>query len=92
MFRRKYLEPEVRTSPVSNMEPALLEICIAMGNARQPLTAAEGLALANSLIEGTVTQRNLIQFQLKRKMRIDGNFGKKILAALYEMTYRLTYY
>lgn len=37
-------------SPVAAIEPELLEICIAMGNARQPLTSLEGLELANSLI------------------------------------------
>ena len=64
-------------SPVVEMEPVFLQLCIEMGNARQPLTSSEGLELANSLIAGTPIQNKLIRFQQMSKKKPTGKLGVK---------------
>ena len=47
-----------------------------MANARQLLTSSEGLAIINSLIEGTPTQQKLIEFQKKFGIKeVTGTLG-----------------
>ena len=64
-------------SPILSMEPALLEICLAIANIRQPLTSTKGLELANSLIEGKPAQQNLHQFQELCHKPVTGKHGMK---------------
>jgi hypothetical protein len=55
-------------SPIAAAEEALVQICIMMGNVRQPLTPTEGLLVMNSLIKNQELQQKLIEFKLKRKL------------------------
>jgi hypothetical protein len=50
-------------SPVAGIEAHLLAAILRCTTIRQPVSCAEGLALANSLIEGTPTQNALIQWK-----------------------------
>jgi hypothetical protein len=59
------------TSPLADAETALVQICIQMGKIRQPLNCTEAIQLMNNLIEGTDTQKALIEFKSRRK--IGGN-------------------
>jgi hypothetical protein len=51
------------SSPIEEAEEALVELCIAMGNIRQPLMATEGLQLMNSLIKDQPVQEKLKEFK-----------------------------
>lgn len=48
-------------SPVADMEPILVQMCIMRAKMRQPLTKSEGIAFANSLLEGSVGKELLVQ-------------------------------
>jgi phage terminase small subunit len=54
------------TSPLAAAEETLVQLCIMMGNVRQPLTPTEGLQVMNSLIKGQGLQLKLIEFKLLR--------------------------
>ena len=62
--RNKLIVPHRGTeSPMSTVEPALLQIAIQRGKMNQPLTVQEGLQLANSMIKlGSVTERKVIKY------------------------------
>jgi hypothetical protein len=69
-------------SPLLSAEETLVQICIAMGNCRQPLTASEGLQLMNSLIKDRELQEKLVTFKRQRRMEnhlgeVVGEVGKK---------------
>jgi hypothetical protein len=53
-------------SPLENIEELVCEILIQMGNIRQPLNVSESIKLANSLIQGSDVQQNLINFKTKQ--------------------------
>jgi hypothetical protein len=65
------------TSPLAPVEPLLVELCIQRARMGQPLAQSEGILLVNSIIEGTVHQDKLRQFQqVSSKMSKDaGNLG-----------------
>jgi hypothetical protein len=54
------------SSPLEAAEEALVQICIMMGNVRQPLTPTEGLLVMNGLIKNQELQQKLIEFKLQR--------------------------
>ena len=68
-------------SPMSAVEPALLEIVIQRGKMNQPLTVQEGLQLANSMIKpGSVTERNVVEYlKARNQYTIEGTSPPKIL-------------
>ena len=54
-------------TPMEALEPAILEIAIQRGRMNQPLTVAEGLQLANSLIKkGSKTETEVMMYLKKR--------------------------
>ncbi len=53
-------------SPMASIESHIVALMGQMAKLRQPLNVAEGLALANSLIEGTNWEEDLISFKKKR--------------------------
>lgn len=54
-------------SPMETIEPAILEIAIMRGRMNQPLTVAEGLLLANSLIKpGSKVEKEVMSYLDKR--------------------------
>jgi hypothetical protein len=65
------------TSPLAPVEPLLVELCIQRARMGQPLSQSEGILLVNSIIQGTVYQESLRQFQIgSSKMSNDaGNLG-----------------
>ena len=67
-------------SPLAAAEEALVQICIQMGNIRQPLTVSEGLKLINDFIDSTEIQSKLQEFQNIRKLNSctcsNGTVGK----------------
>jgi hypothetical protein len=69
-IKRKRLEPPHPgvASPLQDAEESLVQLCIAMGNARQPLTPFEGLQLMNSLIKDQELQEKLKEFKRRRKL------------------------
>jgi hypothetical protein len=64
-------------SPLAPVEPLLVELCIQRSRMGQPLSQGEGIMLVNSIIEGTIHQRNLRRFQIESvKMKsAAGNLG-----------------
>jgi hypothetical protein len=63
-------------SPLLSAEESLVQICIAMGNVRQPLTPTEGLQLMNSLIKGREVREKLIDFKCQRRIVGLGEVGR----------------
>ena len=48
---------------MAHLEPVLVELCIQLGCARQPLKCKNFIPLANSLIKGALTEKEIIQFK-----------------------------
>jgi hypothetical protein len=65
------------TSPLALVEPLPVELCIQRARMGQPLSQSLGILLVNSIIQGTVNQEKLRQFQIGSvKMTNDaGNLG-----------------
>ena len=66
-------------SPMSDVEPKLVELIIRMGRIRRCLTPSQCLLLANDLIEGTAYESKVIDFKeirLKKKLQ-KASLGKK---------------
>ena len=79
LMRNKVIVPHRGTeSPMSIVEPALLQIVIQRGKMNQPLTVQEGPQLANSMIKnGSVTERNVIEYlKAQKQYSIDGSSTK----------------
>ncbi len=55
------------SSPLAAAKEVLVQICIMMGNVRQPLTPTEGVQLMNSLIKDRDLQTDLVEFKKKRR-------------------------
>jgi hypothetical protein len=72
-MKRKNPEPAYLKSSLAAAEETLVELCIQMGNARQPLKPSEGLQLMNSLIQDRQLQRELIAFKKARRGMGQGN-------------------
>jgi hypothetical protein len=53
-------------SPLADIEQVFVDLCRGMGKIRQPLTVMESMVLMNSLIDGTVYQKRLIEYKLRR--------------------------
>ena len=51
-------------SPLAPIEPLLVELCIQRGRMGQPLSQGEGIMLVNSIINETIYQKNLREFQI----------------------------
>jgi len=68
-IQRKKLECKHRgtESPMAMIEAAILEIAIQRGRMNQPLTVAEGLHLANSLIKpGSELEKDVVSYFQRR--------------------------
>jgi hypothetical protein len=52
-------------SPMEQVEPILVELCIRLGRARQPLKCKNFIPLANSLVKGTLTEQEVIAFKAR---------------------------
>ena len=65
-------------SPMSYLEPVLLQIVIQRGKMNQPLTVTEGLQLANSMIKvGSVTEKSIISYlKTRNQYSTDGSATK----------------
>ena len=61
-------------SPMSVVEPALLQNVIKRGKVNQPLTVQEGLQLTNSMIKSrSVTERKAIEYlKVRNQYTIEG--------------------
>ena len=57
------------TSPMSAVEPKLVELIIRMSRIRRCLTSSQCLLLANDLVEGTKYEQDVIAFKQKRYRR-----------------------
>ena len=64
---RKNLAPPHRglVSPMEKIEPMLVELCIRLGRARQPLKCKDFLPLVNSIIKGSLTEKEVIEFKAR---------------------------
>ena len=74
-LRRKTIQCNHRgtESPMAAIEPAILEIAIQRGKMNQPLTVAEGLRLANSLIKpGSKLESKVMTYLRKRGQLSEG--------------------
>jgi hypothetical protein len=65
------------TSPLAAVEPLIADMCIQRARMGQPLSQSEGILLVNSIIDGTIHQAKLRQYQIEvLKMSFDaGNIG-----------------
>ena len=52
-----------RTSPLSTIEPIIVEYCLRLANMGAPLSGDQVICLADSLISGTKIQESLIEFK-----------------------------
>ena len=57
-----------RTSPLSTIEPIIVEYCLRLANMGAPLSGDQVICLADSLISGTKIQESLIEFKKKRNL------------------------
>lgn len=53
-------------SPLYKIKSVIVEMIIAMGNMRQPLTSMEGLQLVKSFIKESAYEKKVIEFKVKR--------------------------
>jgi hypothetical protein len=63
----KNLAPPHRglVSPMEKIKPMLVELCIRLGRARQPLKCKDFLPLVNSIIKGSLTEKEGIEFKAR---------------------------
>jgi len=82
--KRQRLNPQHcgTPSPCLGIEDTLVEICLAMSQARQPLTCSEGLALANSLIKDRDIEQAVIAFKRSRHL-INDDLEQQVLGRRY---------
>ena len=66
-----------KMSPVHEIEPVILQVCLWKQEAGQPITPTEGLALANSLIDQKPIQDKLKVFQASIKKTPTGLLSTK---------------
>ncbi len=52
-------------SPMADIEPYIVSIIIQLANMRVPISSAQGLALCNSIIEGTRFQKQVVDYKNK---------------------------
>jgi hypothetical protein len=64
---RRSLAPPHRglVSPMEQIEPMLVELCIRLGRARQPMKCKNFIPLVNSIIKGTLTEKEVIEFKAR---------------------------
>ena len=67
-INRDSLDGNGSQSPMSRIEPKLIQLILCMSNIKRTLTVSEGLMLANDLIAGTKTQEDLIKWKTKKKI------------------------
>lgn len=98
-IKRKKLECKHRgtESPMVMIEPAILEIAIQRGRMNQPLTVAEGLHLANSLIKpGSELEKDVVKYLQRRgQYSTNGSVTKlpgNLLGAGYWRGFRKRHY
>jgi len=53
------------SSPMEKVEALLLEMILLLGNMHTPVTCREGLELANSIVKGTTTEDQIIEWEKK---------------------------
>ena len=54
-----------QVTPMAEMEPYLVELILQLAKMRTPITSAQGLELANSLISGTKMEDKLVEWKSK---------------------------
>jgi hypothetical protein len=59
-------------APLEEVEQALVQICIQIGEIGQPLSCTKTITLMNDMIENTDTKQKLIEFQQSRNL---GTYG-----------------
>ena len=64
-------------SPMNPVEPVIKQIVVWKQEAGQPITPAEGLAVVNSLIDGTEVQNKLKEFQRSKQKPPTGVLSNK---------------
>ena len=64
-------------SPMAPIEEHIVALMVQMAKMRQPLNVSEGLALANSLVEGTKWEDDLISFKERRGWKQLTSDGQK---------------
>jgi hypothetical protein len=65
-------------SPMEDIESHIVAFILQIENMKKPMSASEGLHLANSLIKGTIYQDNVIEWKkkkLREKWNKDGDLG-----------------
>lgn len=67
-IRRDSLDANDTQSPMSRIEPKLIQLILCMSNIKRTLTVSKGLMLANDPIAGTKTQEYLIEWKKKKKI------------------------
>ena len=76
--KRKNPATAVTASPIEGAEESLVQICITMGNVRQPLTPTEGIQLMNSLIKDRDLQKDLIEYKKRRRNLGQGLYPERL--------------
>jgi len=54
-----------QTSPMTVIEPYLVELILQLSNMRTPITASQGIQLANSLVQNTKYQKLILEWKSK---------------------------
>jgi hypothetical protein len=65
-------------SPMIEIEPYLVELIIKLSSMRMPITSAQGLELANSLIAGSSTEEKVLAWKKKNCAAFQQNGAKKL--------------
>ena len=87
-IRRKSMKGNGTFSPLSEIEPQLVQLVLCMSKIKRTLTMSEGLHLCNELIAGTEIQQKLIEFKISRQIyagsvadlgRVGRHYWKKFL-------------
>ncbi len=73
-----------QVTPMAEVEPYLVELILQLAKMRTPITSAQGLELANSLISGTEMEDKLVEWKsknchaYKHTASSDNENGKKL--------------
>ena len=87
-IRRKKLKGDGTFSPLTEIEPQLVQLVVCMSKIKRSLTMTEGLHLCNELITGTEIQQRLLDFKISRNIyaeslealgRVGRHYWKKFL-------------
>jgi hypothetical protein len=74
-----------KNSPLHEIEPFLVEWCIAMAQCGQALKRNDVIDLASDLIKGTQSEKNMIEY--KRKRGFEANEGGTVLGVTWYQSF-----